>query len=226
MCELFIQAEGRGATYNELIEKAKTAAVEILYCNRREMDKMAAGSVHQGVIAEYMPPVLISLEEFLEGTGAGKRTPLVILDGVEDPRNLGAIIRSTEILGGAAVIIRNRRAAGLTPSAVKASAGAALILPLIGVANINAAMRTLKKDGYWIYGLDPQGGNTIWETDLSDKICLVAGAEGKGLSRLTRERCDGLARIPQEGKIASLNVSVTVSLALGEWLRQSRIKRS
>lgn len=191
--------------------------------NRQELDRMAPNAVHQGVVAFYNGIGLITVDDLLERLGESHR-PVIILDGVEDPRNLGAIIRSVEALGGGGVVIRRNRAAALTPTAVKASAGAALILPIAESNSLERVIVRLKKSGYWIYGLESKAERTVWDMNFDTKTCLVFGSEGKGIGSLIRKRCDFLVKIPQRGKVESLNVSVSVSLVIGEWLRQHATK--
>lgn len=145
-----------------------------------------------------------------------------MLDGVEDPHNLGAVIRSAEVFGAAGVVIPGRRAAGLTPAVVKSSAGAALRTPPVEVSNLHQAIHLLKKSNVWVYGLDPAGTKVIWESDLTGSIAFVLGSEGGGLSRLTKDLCDDLIAIPRYGQVGSLNVSNTAAIVLAELRRQNR----
>ena len=222
--EIFIISGGQGKAVVELKSAARSQGIRLVPTSRAELDRHAPEVNHQGVVAYYRQPRQLNVEEVLDSVRQDSPRPLLIIDGVEDPRNLGAIIRSAEVMGAGGVIFRGPRAAGLTPLAVKASAGAALWLPLASVTNIDQTIRLMKARDYWIYGLDAEAEKSIWDIEFSGKIGFVLGAEGKGLSRLVRKRCDQLLSIPQLGKVASLNVSVSASLALGEWLRQSMRK--
>jgi 23S rRNA (guanosine2251-2'-O)-methyltransferase len=177
--------------------------------------------VHQGVAADVVPAALLN-ESDLKALIAGlARPPLVlVLDGVEDPRNLGACLRSADAAGVDAVVIPARRAAGLTPAAVKTASGAAAAVPVAAVANIARVLRSLKDGGVWVTGLDERGEQTLFEADLTGPAALVLGGEGGGLRRLTCELCDRLVRIPMHGVVESLNVSVAAGVCLYEALRQ------
>jgi 23S rRNA (guanosine2251-2'-O)-methyltransferase len=145
---------------------------------------------------------------------------LIVLDGVEDPHNLGAIIRSAHAAGANAVIVPDRRAAGLTEIVAKAAAGALEHLPVVRVGNVNQTLEDLKKRGFWIYGLDERGGELYTEVEYADPTVFVLGGEGHGLHELVKKNCDVLVRIPMAGAIASLNVSVATGVVLFEWRRR------
>ena len=222
--EILFVPGGHGRVIAEILSSAESRNIRICSIDRSGLDKMAPGANHQGVLAYYHKPKLLNIEDLIECIPEESPRPVMILDGIEDPHNLGAIIRTVEVLGGGGIVIRKRRSADLTPSAVKASSGAALWLPIAVASNLDRAIEFLKEKGYWIYGLDADAETNIWDFDLSGKIGLVVGAEGKGISHLLKSRCDQLLSIPQVGKVASLNVSVSAALTLGEWLRQSMRK--
>lgn len=219
--ELLYSPGGHGKIISDIQAAARKRNIRIATLKRAELDSIASGENHQGIIAYYKKPKSLDVDELLASIDNGKERPIMILDGIEDPRNLGAIIRSVEVMGAGGVIMRKRRSADLTPVAVKASSGAALHLPVALTSNLHLAMRSLQDHGYWIYGLDAEAVTSIWDYELTGKIAFVLGAEGKGISRLLKKGCDELLRIPQAGRIASLNVSVSAALALGEWLRQN-----
>jgi len=219
--EILVLSAGKGAELDKIIRLAEKRNIRIGKISRNDIDRICPDVNHQGIVAYYQTPRLISLDEILSEKTDGSEL-IVILDGVEDPHNLGAIIRTTEVFGGRCVVIRSRRAVGLKPSTIKASAGSALRFLVVEVSNIEQTIRLLKDKGYWIFGLDPDGKSNIWDTDLSGNTALVFGSEGKGLSQLVKKRCDALISIPQKGKIASLNVSVSAGVTLAEWLRQTR----
>jgi len=218
--EIFLLAGGHGRDFKKLVQRAEAKSVRVIQSSRKELDRIASGVTHQGVIAFYQAPQLLPLDELLTMQVNDAPRPIIILDGIEDPHNLGAIIRTAEVFGSLGVVIRHRRAAGLSPVAVKVSAGGALRLPIAEVTNIEQSIKALKEDDYWVYGLDPGGDKDIWEMDLSGRTAFVLGSEGKGLGRLVKNRCDSLIRIHQVGKVASLNVSVSAGVILAEWLRQ------
>ena len=194
-------------------------AVPVQYLARAELDRLAQGQTHQGAVLEADPlPVLTPANWAPEALSADAL--LVLLDGVEDPHNFGAIIRSAAACGAAAVVFPQDRAAPLSPAAVKAAAGGAEYVPLVRVPNLVRTVDTLKQSNYWVYGLDAAGETLLWQADLRRRVALVIGSEGKGMRRLVRDRCDALLRIPLSGPITSLNASVSAAIALAEALRQ------
>jgi 23S rRNA (guanosine2251-2'-O)-methyltransferase len=169
----------------------------------------------------------VSLEELLARSGSPAATGLlVLLDGVEDPQNLGAVIRTALAAGAGGVVIPERRAAGLTEAAVRASAGAAAHLRVARVTNLARAMEEIKEAGYWLVGLDERAEKRHTEVDLTGAIAVVLGGEGKGLHQLVKERCDFVVSIPTSGPVRSLNVSVAAGVVLFEAVRQRSAKRS
>ena len=205
----------------EIVSLAKRNGVPVRFEDRAQLDRAAGTRDHQGVVALVAARSSMSLEDVLAQKGT-KSAPglLVILDGVEDPQNLGAIIRTALAAGADGVIIPERRAAGLTEAAARASAGAVAHLPVARVKNIARTMEELKESGYWIVGLDERADRRHTEVDLAGPIALVLGGEGKGLHELVRERCDFLVSIPTTGPVGSLNVSVAAGVALFEVVRQ------
>ena len=221
---LYVIPGSRGDSMEKLLDSAVKKSIQIIKVNRYEMDKMTDRGNHQGIAARYNTPATLGIKELLRRISPDRPHPILILDGIEDPRNFGAIIRSAEVMGAEGIIFRKRRDVSITPTVVKASSGAALWFPLASVANLNHSVNYLKDEGYWVYGLDANAETNLWDHDMSGKIALVVGSEGSGLSHLMRKNCDKLLRIPQTGKVASLNVSVSASIALAEWLRQSMRK--
>ena len=188
---------------------------------REQLDRIAEGGVHQGVVAFAPPKAHVELSDVL----AEERPDglIVLADGVEDPHNLGAIVRSAEAAGAQAVVVPRRRSASVNDAAGKAAAGALERLPLVRTVNINRAIEQVQKAGYWVYGLDERGDQQLWDVDLKGKVAIVVGREGEGLHRLTFERCDGILAIPMaEEGVSSLNVSVAAGVALFEVVRQRR----
>lgn len=209
-------AKGAGGTrLQELIDLCREKGIAVRYEPRQNLDRAAAGAVHQGVIAFSAAKQYADLDET-----ASKNGLLVVLDGVEDPHNLGAIVRTAHAAGAAAIVIPERRAAPLTETAAKAAAGALAYLPVVKVTNINRALEELKERGYWIYGLDERGTVSYDQVEYTSPTAIVLGAEGKGLHEHVAKHCDFLVRIPMSGAVASLNVSVAAGVVLFEWRRR------
>jgi 23S rRNA (guanosine2251-2'-O)-methyltransferase len=204
-----------GARLQEIISLCRQNKIAVRFEPRDQLDRAAAGAVHQGVVAFGAAQKYQTLEETSAGGGLH-----VVLDGVEDPHNLGAIVRTAHAAGAAAVVIPERRAAPLTETAAKASAGALAYLPVVKVTNINRALEELKQKGYWIYGLDERGKENYDTVAYAAPTVIVLGAEGKGLHELVSRHCDFLVRIPMAGAVASLNVSVAAGVVLFEWRRR------
>jgi 23S rRNA (guanosine2251-2'-O)-methyltransferase len=189
---------------------------------RAQLDRDSARGAHQGVIAYAGAFRYAELQEVLQATSGATRSLIVLLDHVTDPGNLGAVIRSVEVAGGDAVLIPRERAASIGPVAHKASAGATAHLPVVQISNISQALSTLKDAGYWVAGADERGEQDLWASPLEGRIVVVLGAEGSGLARLTRERCDFLVSIPVAGRVSSLNVAQAASVLAFEWVRRGR----
>jgi 23S rRNA (guanosine2251-2'-O)-methyltransferase len=198
----------------EVLAAAERASVPVEEVAPDRIEAAAGDVLHQGVAAVVRPARELS-EADLERGPWGDRAVVVVLDGVTDPQNLGAIARSAEAAGAEALVTRRARGAGLTPAAVKASAGALLHLPLARVANVARALERLKEAGFWTIGLDGDAEGSLLDLGPPPgRLALVLGSEGEGLSRLVRERCDELARIPMRGRVGSLNVSAAAAVAL------------
>jgi 23S rRNA (guanosine2251-2'-O)-methyltransferase len=215
-------AAGRDAgRLAEIRALAQRAGVQVAGADDALLAKLAEGERHQGVVAEIVPRAgdpETQLEEALEAAGAAPL--LLVLDGVQDPHNLGACLRSADAAGVAAVIVPRDRAAGLTPVVRKVAAGAAETVPLVPVVNLARTLRELKERGVWLVGTDDAADKTLFEADLKGPLALVMGSEGEGMRRLTRECCDHLVSIPMAGAVESLNVSVATGVALFEAVRQ------
>lgn len=206
-----IEGEGK-----KLFAQAKKAKIPVQTVPKFVLDKECGGGAHQGVaavITDYMYSDIESIMEFAESLG---EPPFIVaLDGIEDPHNLGAIIRSAEGAGVHGVLIPKQRGASVNATVMKTSAGAAAFMKVAKVAGIKAALDELKEKGLWIYGLDAEG-MSYSETKFSDGVCLVIGSEGNGMSRIVRETCDFLVAIPMKGHIGSLNASAAAAVALFE----------
>jgi 23S rRNA (guanosine2251-2'-O)-methyltransferase len=205
-------AKGAGGTrVQEIVDLARRASVPVRFENRDALDRLAASAAHQGVVA------LGAASQYADIEDTANAKLLVILDGVEDPHNLGAIARTAHAAGADAIVIPERRAAGLTDTVAKAAAGALEHLRVVRVVNINRTLESLKEQGYWIYGLDERGTELYTDVKWSTPTALVFGAEGHGLHEQVRKKCDVLVRIPMAGAIASLNVSVAAGIVLFKW---------
>ncbi|MFZ5926038.1 MAG: 23S rRNA (guanosine(2251)-2'-O)-methyltransferase RlmB [Acidobacteriota bacterium] len=204
-----------GARLQEIIDLCRQAGVPVRFEPREALDRLSRNAPHQGVVAVAAAQRAVSLDDVLARAGL-----LVVLDGVEDPHNLGAVIRTAYAAGAAAVVAPERRSAPLSEAVAKAAAGALSLLPVVRVTNINRALEQMKQAGFWIYGVDERGSTAYYDAEYSDPAALVFGSEGRGLHELTRKRCDFLLRIPMSGQIASLNVSVAAGVVLFDWRRR------
>jgi 23S rRNA (guanosine2251-2'-O)-methyltransferase len=206
-----------------LLALAREHSVPVRTVSRSDLDIKAPELRHQGVLA-LIPAREFTGEDALDAPASPDRLFLA-LDGVQDPHNLGACLRTAEAVGATAVIIPKDRAASLTAVALKAAAGSAERVPVIAVTNLSRTLEKLKERGYWLTGLAGEATETLYEADLSGPLVLVMGAEGAGMRRLTRETCDRLVKIPMLGKIESLNVSVAAAVCLYEAFRQRSGKK-
>jgi 23S rRNA (guanosine2251-2'-O)-methyltransferase len=216
---LLIARGAGGPRLQEIIDLARDHSVPVRFEPREALDRAANGATHQGIVAFVSAKRYVDLDQVLTNAAL-----LVVLDGVEDPHNLGAIIRTAHAAGAAAVVVPDRRAAGLTETVAKAAAGALELLPVVRVGNISQTLESLKARGFWIYGLDERGRQLYSETDYATPTVLVLGGEGHGLHDLVKKHCDVLVRIPMAGAISSLNVSVAAGVVLFEWRRRGQSK--
>jgi 23S rRNA (guanosine2251-2'-O)-methyltransferase len=208
----------------QLINEAGARGVRVHHVDRDVLDRAARGGRHQGVVADVTATPETTLDDLAR---AGSGPPLiVVLDGVEDPQNVGAILRTVDAAGATGVVRQTRRAAPLDGAAAKASAGAVHHVPVAEVVNVARAIDELKEQGVWTVGLDAASKTPYYDLDLAIPTALVVGAEGSGLRRLVRERCDFVAAIPMAGHVGSLNVSVAAAIVLFEAVRQRKIKAS
>ena len=220
---LYVDGARRDGRMQQLLDRAGAAGVRVTVSDGERLQRLAAGSTHQGVVALCREVALArSLDDVLAAVDA--RTVLLLLDGVTDPRNLGACMRTAEAAGAQAVIVPRDRSASLTPVVAAAAAGAAETLPLIAVTNLSRAMEEIRQAGVWIVGAAGEAERALYEIDLTGPLAWALGAEGQGLRRLTREKCDWLVRIPLLGHTASLNVSVAAGVCLFETQRQRQAR--
>jgi 23S rRNA (guanosine2251-2'-O)-methyltransferase len=202
------------------IKELKALDVLVRFTSRIEMDQMVGTTQHQGVVAEVEDLKWASVDEIFErAESRGEPLLIVLLDGITDPRNFGAIIRSAEVLGAHGVVVEERRSAPLSPVVAKTAAGAVAYLPVAQTKNLPRFIDALKEDNVWVYGAAGEAAQDIGRTDFSGKLALVIGAEGEGLRRLVREKCDVLVKIPTTGRVQSLNASVAAGILLYEATR-------
>ena len=215
-----VRVSDRGGRVAEIVREAQRAGVEVRQVSSAELDRAARGGVHQGVVAEIEPAAEVGVAELV---ASARGVPLlVVLDGIEDPHNLGAILRAVDAAGADGVVRQSRHAAPLSGVAAKASAGAVAHVKVADVVNIARAVDELKEAGVWTVGLAGDAPQPYDQLDLTIPTAFVLGAEGSGLRRLVRERCDFLAAIPMAGHVQSLNVSVAAGIVLFEAVRQRR----
>ncbi len=221
VAELWLERSRRDQRLHELAELAKAAGIAVRQVAKDELDRAAQGANHQGALAWVRAPAARSESDLIDILEAVEGPPfLLILDGVQDPHNLGACLRSADGAGVHCLIAPKDNAVGLTPAVVKVASGAAETMPYVQVTNLARTMDELKERGIWLYGAAGEAQASLYATDLTGPLGLVMGNEGKGLRRLTRERCDRLVRLPMRGHVESLNVSVATGICLFEALRQ------
>lgn len=219
--ELFVQQGRRDKRLSALIDLAASVGVAVVECPRAKLDDLVPGR-HQGVVAT-AETVSAYDEKALPGLLAGRQDALVlILDGVTDPHNLGACLRSADASGVTAVIAPKDNAVGLTATVRKVACGAAETVPFVTVTNLSRTIKVLQDAGLWLVGMAGEAEQELYDIDLRGPVALVMGAEGSGLRRLTREHCDFLAKLPMAGAVSSLNVSVATGICLFEAVRQRR----
>lgn len=219
--EVLVEAGNKNARIVEIEDNARRREVSVRRVSHQALEGIAGGLRHQGVIARYeaaKPTEESELTGLIEA--AGGKALLLVLDGVQDPHNLGACLRSAAAAAVTAVIIPKDKAAPINATVRKTSAGAADRLPVISVTNLARTLRAIKDAGVWVYGMDGEAPGLIYQTDFTGNVALVMGGEGEGMRRLTREHCDGLVKIPMPGEMESLNVSVATGIALFEAVRQ------
>ena len=216
------QQGARNARLRALVEGCRARGIALRFEPEAALDRLAQGAHHQGVVALLGGYGYANFDEVL--AKAQGNALLLVLDGVQDTHNLGALIRTACAAGAHAVVIPERRAAGLTPAVVQAASGALAHIPVARVPNLAQTLETLKEASFWIIGLDEQGEKAYDEVDYRGNCALVAGGEAKGLHQLLKKKCDFLVRIPAAGKISTLNVSVATGIVLFEAARQRRAK--
>lgn len=219
--KIFITKGEKHGSINKIIGIAKERRIIMVEKDKKQMDEMAQNENYQGVIAIVPPFEYCEIEDILQTAKQRNEDPfLVLLDGIEDPHNLGSIIRTAETAGVHGIIIPKRRAASVNSTVSKVSAGAVQHMKVARVTNLNETIKDLQKAGLWIIGTDMDANTTYYDQDLTGPICLVIGSEGFGMSRLVKENTDILIKIPMKGKITSLNASVSAGIVMYEAVKQ------
>lgn len=217
---LYISKGQMEGSINAIINLAKKKKLVIKEVDRKKLDAMSNGAVHQGIIAVVTPYKYCEVSDIIEYAKEKNEAPfIVILDELEDPHNLGSIIRTAELCGVHGIIMPKRRNVGITTTVYKSSVGAIEYVKVAKVANINAVIDELKDQGIWVYGADIDGDEYSYEVDFSGPCAIIIGSEGKGISKLTLRKCDKLVKIPMVGKINSLNASVAGGIMMYEVLK-------
>lgn len=223
--KLYIQKGNQKGAINKIIQRAKDLSLPITEVDKQKLDQLAQGQNHQGVVLLAPDFLYASLEEILNVAKEREEDPfLILLDEIKDPHNLGAIIRTAECVGAHGLIIPKRRSASVNATVHKTSSGATSFLKVAKVTNLNQCIEELKKENIWVYGAAGEAEQNLWQTDFSGGLCLVIGDEGKGISKLTRERCDFLVSIPMKGQTESLNASTSAAVLMYEVLRQRSMR--
>lgn len=218
--ELYLLKGRDDARLNYLINQARRFGVAVQFCQRKTLDEKTNGEQHQGVVARAKPAKVLDEKDLADVVEKQERPFLLVLDGVTDPHNLGACLRSADAAGVHAVIVPKDKSAALTPVVRKVACGAADVVPLIQVTNLARTLRDIQKAGVWVVGTAGEATQTIYQASLVGPLALVMGAEGKGMRRLTGETCDELIKLPMAGSVTSLNVSVATGISLYEIVRQ------
>jgi 23S rRNA (guanosine2251-2'-O)-methyltransferase len=222
--QLYVSQDRKDSRMNELLTQAQTLGVHVIQLSTQKMNKQFSECNHQGIVAltEKLPEYTEKDIQSLLGE-CKSAAFILVLDGVTDPHNLGACLRSAEAAGVDFVVIPKDKSATITPVVSKVASGAAETMPLVRVTNLVRAIEQIKKEGVWVYGAAGESPNTLYALDLKGPVAMVMGAEGSGLRRLTREHCDDLYNLPMSGVVSSLNVSVAAGISLFETVRQRSI---
>lgn len=219
--KLFIQKGETHGSIGKVIELAREKRIVISEVQKGKLDEITDNQNHQGVVAVTSPYEYCEIDDILKVAEDRNEKPFILIaDGIEDPHNLGAMIRTAECMGVHGVIIPKRRAVAVTNTVAKVAAGALEYMKVVRVNNINDSIEELKEKGVWVVGTDAAGNDFLTDIDMTGAIAVVIGSEGEGMASLTRKRCDFLAKIPMKGRITSLNASVTCGMVIYEVARQ------
>jgi 23S rRNA (guanosine2251-2'-O)-methyltransferase len=221
---ILIASGQHGSRIQKIVELARSRGVPVRFEDRTQIDRIAGTEHHQGVVAFFAARATLDIEDLLAEKGSD--CLLVLLDGIEDPQNVGAIVRTSLAAGATGLVLPERRAAGLTETVARVSAGALAHLPVARVKNLARAMEQLKEAGYWLIGLDERAEKPYTDVDYKGRCAIVLGSEGSGLHELVRKRCDFVVSIPTSGPVRSLNVSVAAGVVLFEAVRQRSIRQT
>lgn len=217
----------REGQVSEITALAKERGIILQFVERSKIESITGGLRHQGVLAYVAPVAYAELDDILaKAEAAGEPPFLLLLDELEDPHNLGALLRTADATGVHGVLIPKRRSVPLTATVAKTSAGAVEYVPVARIGNISQTLKALKEKGFWVAGADMDGSQNYYEADLTGPLVLVVGSEGKGMGRLTKEQCDFIVKMPMVGKINSLNASVAGSILMYESMRQRLAKKN
>lgn len=224
--KILVAKGSKEGSINKIIAMAKDKKIPVQEVDRRKLDQMAESDNHQGVMAYVAAYEYADLNAILNELEEKEENPFIIIcDEINDPHNLGSILRTANATGAHAVVIPKRRSVGLTAVVAKTSAGAIEYTPVCKVTNLSQTMKMLQDRGIWIVGADMAGEKYHYEQDMLGKLAIVVGSEGKGMSRLVKEHCDFLVRIPMMGEVTSLNASVAASVLMYEAVRQNQLKK-
>jgi len=220
LIELFVLKGRDDKSIHDIVSQARSFGTSVQFCQRKTLDDKVDGGQHQGVVAKVKPAKQYNENDLALIVESSKLPFLLILDGVTDPHNLGACLRTADAAGVDAVVVPKDKSAALTPVVRKVACGAADVIPLVQVTNLARTLRDLQDAGVWIVGTSGEAENNIYDCKFNGPMALVMGAEGKGMRRLTREHCDELIKLPMAGSVSSLNVSVATGVCLYEMVRQ------
>lgn len=220
LIELFVLKGRDDERLLNIINQARRFGIAVQFCQRKTLDDKVDGEQHQGVIAKAKPGKQYHEAELASIIDSHDKPFILVLDGVTDPHNLGACLRTAEAAGAHAVVVPKDKSAALTPTVRKVASGAADVIPLVQVTNLARTLRDMQAAGVWIIGTAGEASQSLYECKLAGPIALVMGAEGKGMRRLTREHCDELIKLPMAGTVTSLNVSVATGVCMFEIVRQ------
>ena len=223
LIELFVLKGRDDERLTNIINQARRFGVSIQFCNRKVLDDKVKGEQHQGVVARAKPGKQYDESDLAEIVSEQDAPFILVLDGVTDPHNLGACLRTADASGVHALVVPKDKSAKLTATARKVACGAAEVVPLVQVTNLARTLKELQQAGVWVIGTAGEAEQLIYDCKMSGPVALVMGAEGKGMRRLTREHCDELVKLPMAGSVSSLNVSVATGVCLYEIVRQRRI---
>jgi 23S rRNA (guanosine2251-2'-O)-methyltransferase len=220
--KIYVEQERHNPRIEEILVLAQKKSVPIKTSSRKDLERFYPQAPHQGVVAEVEPYVYAELDDIVAKASSEEGSILLVLDGIENPQNLGSIIRTAECAGVKGIILPRHRSVGVTPAVVRASAGATEHTAVVQETNLVNTLKTLKKAGFWVIGADMTGKQEYFHTQMPYPAVLVIGSEGRGIRRLVKENCDLLVRIPMFGQVNSLNASISAALLIYELVRQKK----